>query len=387
MKNESSDHNRIENPPSVPDSTQTDGDAPKPDTKIRNPRHCGGRVGTLLGILNFILILALATAGYWAWDRQSQGRLAMQKQAADQLNAGLRGLSRETGRLEAGLSERLDTLNRRQKHLSDRQNDLQADLDQIRVFSVRGTAGWALAEVEYLLRIANHRLQLQHDPKVALIALDTADQRLRTLADPALTPVRQRLAREITALKNLPDPDLQGLALRLESLAEQVAHLPLPDTMLHGEQTAEDSAEQSTTRPPDTDEPRRVANVIWTNLKGLVRLKTHDKPVQALLSPKERFFLYQNLRLRLNSARLHLLERNPSALRSDLSQARQLLDTYFDPADPKVRGSIKTLRDIAKVNVAPPLPDISGSLAALRHVMAELAKQRLSPASATEIAQ
>ena len=371
--------------PNAPPPTQSpfaDSPAADADVAAAPAAPAGpGRWGLILAVVGLALTVALAGAGFLAWQHlQGQQQAAGQRLQA-QLDRSLQDLHRDAGRLEANLGERLTALDRRQRDLAEQQTDLAEGLDRARVFSVRGTAGWALAEVAYLLRIANHRLRLQHDPKIARIALRAADARLRDLADPALTPVRRELAQEIAALENLPDPDLEGLALRLDGLAAQIADLPQRHAMLDGDAPAAEPH-----RPAAVSDTtwEQALDMAWTDLKDLVRVRRHDQPVQALLTPKERFFLYQNLRLRLNAARLHLLDRNAAALRADLDQARALLARYFDPQHTGVQNALAELKRIAVAPIAPPLPDISGSLAVLRRVTAELAAKRdaAEPASA-----
>ncbi|NIR97783.1 MAG: enzyme of heme biosynthesis, partial [Gammaproteobacteria bacterium] len=69
---------------------------------------------------------------------------------------------------------------------------MQNSLEALHTELGRGRREWAIAEIEYYLRIANQRLQLLRDVDTATTALKLADQRLRALGDPALYEVRQR---------------------------------------------------------------------------------------------------------------------------------------------------------------------------------------------------
>ncbi|MET0044322.1 MAG: uroporphyrinogen-III C-methyltransferase, partial [Candidatus Thiodiazotropha sp. 6PLUC3] len=55
---------------------------------------------------------------------------------------------------------------------------------------------WRVAEAEYLLRVANHRLTLMGDAATSLEALKSADERLSASGDPLWSGVREQLARE-----------------------------------------------------------------------------------------------------------------------------------------------------------------------------------------------
>ena len=50
-----------------------------------------------------------------------------------------------------------------------------------------------VAETEYLLRIAGHRLNLARDTRAALAAMELADQRLRDTLDPGWAGVREQI--------------------------------------------------------------------------------------------------------------------------------------------------------------------------------------------------
>ena len=70
---------------------------------------------------------------------------------------------------------------------------------------------WKLAEAEYLLRIANHRLLMERDVPAALQLLKGADQILLEIDDFGFFEVRARLADEMLALGAVRDNDLQGI--------------------------------------------------------------------------------------------------------------------------------------------------------------------------------
>ncbi|RRQ21865.1 hypothetical protein D6C00_07845 [Thiohalobacter thiocyanaticus] len=94
--------------------------------------------------------------------------------------------------------------------LADQQQSIEA---MERAFGVlraqvgRSQEAWVLAEAEYLLHVANQRLQLARDVDTALAALATADQRLQELANAAYLPVREQISRELGALRSVNEPE------------------------------------------------------------------------------------------------------------------------------------------------------------------------------------
>src|SRR5690606_30504556 len=73
-----------------------------------------------------------------------------------------------------------------------------------------------------------------------------------------------------------------------------------------------------------------LAGDMWNEIRQLVRVRSVQHPESLLLSPTETFYARENLKLRLLSARLSLLARKESTLRSDLVGAQATINRYFD---------------------------------------------------------
>jgi uroporphyrin-III C-methyltransferase len=105
---------------------------------------------------------------------------------------------------------------------------------------------------------------------------------------------------------------------------------------------------------------------LWQGFKSMMVIRHHDKPVSAMLPPEQRYFLLQNLRLKLAAAKAAVSGRNQSLYRDNLQEAAAWVDTYFAAGDPAVAGFRQQLESLAQRNVAPALPDISASLRELQ---------------------
>ena len=90
---------------------------------------------------------------------------------------------------------------------------------------------WVQAEVIFLLRAANQRLDLAADRDGAVKALQIADRRLADLGTPAFTPVRAEIADEIRLLEAVPVTDIEGMVHRLSGFAGSVQSLPFADSV------------------------------------------------------------------------------------------------------------------------------------------------------------
>lgn len=238
-----------------------------------------------------------------------------------------------------------------------------------------------LAEIEQDVAIAAQQLQLAGNIEAALIALQGAETRLAKSAQPQFLPLRKLIARDIERLKALPGADVTGIALKLDLLLNAVPGLPLafeqrpavppkpkkgPPThspALPGGETA------SAVAPTPTFDSmvRSWLGEVWHELRQLVRIERIDRPDPGLLAPRETFFLRENLRLRLLSARLALLARDGRSFQSDLKQADEWLTQYFDTGAPVVKDAQATLRNLVKLDVMREPVELNETLSALRN--------------------
>jgi uroporphyrin-3 C-methyltransferase len=317
------------------------------------------------------LLLALAALGAAAWSVWEIRR------QADALEAGREavesGLAQMRTALEnqASVLEQLARSDDEHVEAGEARAQTLAGLDQRLRAAERGledAAGGTDAarralwrtEIEQYLRMANRAARLARDPQTALAALRIADNRLRALDDPALTAVREALSAEIDSLENLPGIDVDGVALRLGRLAARVDELPLENRP---------AAERPAAELEAGNEQGFWARG-WAAIRGafsnLVSVRRTDEQVRPLLAPGQAFFLRQNLRLELEVARLAALRGDRTNYAQSLGNAREWLATYFDVTDAATRSALETLDTLARVELETELPDISGSLDALR---------------------
>ena len=101
-------------------------------------------------------------------------------------------------------------------------------------------------------------------------------------------------------------------------------------------------------------------------LLALLRVKRVDSPDALLLAPEQQYFVRENLRLSLLSARFALLSRNESVFKSDIDRAVKWLGQYYDGSAKSVTAANATLKQLAASKVIVELPSMADSLAAVR---------------------
>jgi len=125
----------------------------------------------------------------------------------------------------------------------------------------------------------------------------------------------------------------------------------------------------------DTGPVARAARDFWEEMKGLVRIRDLEGQDAPLLAPAQSYFLRENLKLRLLSARVALLARDEPSFRDDLKASQAWIAKYYDARAKPTVAALATLKQIADTPVAIAVPDINASLAAVRTARAAREKR------------
>lgn len=254
----------------------------------------------------------------------------------------------------------------------------------------------AVSEVQQAIDIAAQQLQLAGNVPAALAALQSADKQLSLLDQARVLNLRKLVNRDIGRLQALPLTDAGSIALQLESIMSRIDTLPLgyehspqtpvpqasaptakPTTARAGqrnakkEKTAAVSVPQTEISAPEenfADASLHVLGEFWADFKQLIRIERMDRPEQALLSPSQAGFLRENLRLRLLSARLALLQRDSRLFTEDVHQSRQWLQRYFDVESHPVASTLEELSQIEQARLSMTLPSLEETQTAVRNL-------------------
>ncbi len=368
------------------------GEGPTSPGIGQGPEKVGARKARWPSVLAILVILGIVVAGflgYRHWSDLARRITALDAQAREQqaqqqqLRASIDRAAKAIRLQESSLGEQRDVLAQQHRaldearaafrqqeqtlveesvRLQEREAELRAAVAE--VHSRVGASGtqWMIAEADYLLRIANHRLTLARDTATARVALDLADQRLRDSGDPRWAGVREQIARDVAKLDAFESPDIAGLASRLSAMMEQIPQLQLAQAFIEPRPAAAPQA------PPLTGERnwKTLLDDLWSGFKDTVRIRQHDAPLQAMLAPEHEFFLYENLKLHLEAARLGLVRGDQGLFRGNLELAVAWLDRYFDPNDATRAALAGAIGELRAIEIRPALPDISLSLRALQ---------------------
>ncbi|CAD6522936.1 fused uroporphyrinogen-III synthase HemD/membrane protein HemX [Paraburkholderia metrosideri] len=255
--------------------------------------------------------------------------------------------------------------------LADAQTAQQA-LQQQYADLARNRDDWTLAEVGQMLSAASQQLQLTGNTQLALFALQSADTRLAASDSPQAVAVRKAIAQDIDKLKAAPSTDLTGMAIKLDNAIAQVDSLPLSGEAQIAHATPHAATWADTAKvAAATGKPRwevwlhEVTSGIGEQITSLVQVRRIDNADAMLVTPDQGYFLRENLKLRLLSARLALLSRNQDTLKSDLQSAQNSLTRYFDNSSAQTKTVLDLVKQVDAGSAAVQLPDLSTSLQAV----------------------
>jgi uroporphyrin-3 C-methyltransferase len=322
-----------------------------------------------------VVVFGALGYGYQYWTGLQNSLLKMndalgqadtqQRALQDKLSAVAQAFEQQKQTIEtqrATLEAQEQKLVSERERLNQQASEMQQSLEAVYSRVGRSSNAWMVAEAEYLMRVANHRLQLAGDVDSAIQALQAADGRLRDSGDPGWIEVREQLAAEIATLKGVARPDRVGLAARLSGLKEQIK-----DLKMLGLGYTPVKPEPGNSEPGDGE--RSVQTLLkdgWEGFKSVMVIRHRDKPISAMLPPEQQFFIYQNLELQLEAARLALLKADPQLYRSSLELAANWIGEFFDAEAATTQAARQEIVALQAVDVRPRMPDISRSLTALQ---------------------
>jgi uroporphyrin-3 C-methyltransferase len=320
-----------------------------------------------------LVVIALLTLA-WQWVNTRQRFNEVEKSLSQKLenyqanNHQSLALAKKAEERSNEANARTVLLEQKLEESRDQQDVLQTLYDQV----AENRESTAVAEVEQLLTIANQQLQLVGNVKSALLALQAADKRLEPLNLPRANQLRETLALEIENLRKLPQVDVVGMSAQLEALANLCANIPLiseRQPTLNAK-----AAQKNIEHTAHLNTLEKLAYPIWNDIKNLVTVERIDKPEPPLLSADHEFYLRENLKLRLLTARVALLQHDESSYKADLTIISVWLNQYFDAKHPNAIQAFKLLKKLSGNNIDIELPQLTESIAAVNRYKLSLEK-------------
>jgi len=325
--------------------------------------------------LAFLLaVIVAAGSGYIGWQLlEQQNKIAtvdsafeMQQQQTAALNSELQLQSANAAQNKQRSDQRIAEF---EQAVLEANEIIEGQGRRLLSLTATSTDDWRIAEVEYLLRLANQRLLISKDAATALELLAAADQILLQLGDPRLVSIRQSIAGDRTAIAMVGVIDIEGVFASLAAMSNQVNALPL-----HSEPVF--SAAKVDPEPASSEKNvwyatlQRIAWSTWAELKSLVVIQARDPELKPLLPPEQQYYLRNNLRLLLAQAQLALLDGRQEIYRQSLDNAAVWLQDYFPQQESAVQHVVTEIGRLSALQVTSNYPDVSASLLAVKSFIA-----------------
>lgn len=380
MANNNNQHTESEKKDDASQPSDVSQDNSKTNTKESNTTPTAKR-GSKLGALALVVSIVVgAGLSYQVYNKNTeyqkeitQLKLQLQENQTS-LGSRIESIQNQTNQDIASVGQQTKV------ELAQNQKSIKGLQMAIADMKGRSPNDWLLAEADYLVKLAARKLYLEHDVFSATQLLESADQRIATLNDPNLFPLRQAMANDITALKSLPIIDRDGLVLRLMSLQKQVASLPLANAIL----------------PKATEQKKPVVSAdvgdwksnLLTSLKefseNFITFRTRDGNVIPLLSPKQDFYLRENIVAKLDLAIRAVYDEKDGIYSTALETATQWSDSFFDQDSSSVQQFENTLKSLSQQKVQVTYPVKLQSQDILSKVIAEKLTRKVTSLTAEE---
>lgn len=341
----------------------------------------------ILAIAFVVLVLIAAALAAAVWYQQKafkQAHMALLEQVQSSAAAARQAASTAQQALELAQSQsaRVDTL-------KSSQSDSQAQVDSLeqafQMLTDKGSDLVLINDVDHLVQIANQQLALSGNAGNAIVALETAQAQLARANRPSLAALQQAINGDVDRLRAVSTIDVAQLSARLDELAALVGSAPLliPDDAAPNVDTSErDSAlaarQSAVATPADPkatwwhrslDASRQWAGEAWSmvrhDLGGLLSVRRVQDSSALLLSPDQAGQLRENLRLRVMTAQLALMMRQPSVWNSETQVLVKALGSHFDTKAAQTQQAQKLAAQLAETSIAVKLPTVSNSMQAL----------------------
>ena len=320
-------------------------------------------------IVSLLVVAAVAFGGWWIWDRLQALEAATDEYAERMEVAELREQltsrdERLTGRVD-NLSEEhashVRSLARAEESMEtirDSQRRANEQMERIEELAAAHRDDWIHAEAAYLYGIARYRTRFHGDVDGALQALKEADRLLEELGGETVEQ-RQAVADAINALLDVRKPDRAGMAGELRGLLAAIDTWPLkqPERRVETGEIPRQREAELDSLEGWADAGVRAWEQFREAIGSLVVVRRDDAPPR-LMAPEESHYLRENLRLKLLTARLAVLDGETEIYRDSLADVEDWLERHFETDDDGVREALETVRDLRDARLAAEMPDL-----------------------------
>ena len=347
-------------------------DNPKP-AQSAPPKTAKTGLLWLITLLNLLLLGSAAYGGYWYFNQHSvtQTKLdTLRSELNNELGQKHSQMANRAATLEQQISAQaeatqdvLDGEAAQQATVEQLENQLQGALAQIQELDGRRPTDWLIAEADYLVRMAGRKMWLEKDLRTAIMLLGNADQRLKSLADPSVLPVRALIAQDIQALQQVNPVSEVSVALALDGLVKQVDKLAIITPKEANEFTSEEVSDSA------SDWKQNLLSVWRSLVDDFIRVEYRDEPVEPMMTAQQEWLSREQIKLALQQAQAAALAGEQALYQASIERAATIISDDYIQSNSDVSGFQSALSQLKNTDISKAVPTELSSQAALESLL------------------
>ncbi len=341
------------------------------------------RSGLWFGIIMLLIIISVTGIGFYLFQqlRSQQADLGGEVNKGDmhliELSKQISGYQMQLAAMQSQLATveadvagkeahftkiLADFSQQHNEKLDSTQNELSSAISQVQRQLGKTRSDWLIADAEYLLSVANQRLHLVGDVHATYEALEAADQRLRESGDAGVFKIREQIAQDIAAIRSVDVADTVGIYASIQSLQNQVDKLVLFLPYIGKELTPSSTEQESSDKAA-----HNLLDSAIDQLEEIVTIRHTEHPIKEILTPEQARFIREQLRVKLEMAKIALVQQHEQLYQSSLADAKKWAEKNF-AKDAQTNNFIAELDKFNAIKIRSEFPDISLSLKMLRDI-------------------
>jgi len=347
-------------------------DNPKP-AQSAPPKTAKTGLLWLITLLNLLLLGSAAYGGYWYFNQHSvtQTKLdTLRSELNNELGQKHSQMANRAATLEQQISAQaeatqdvLDGEAAQQATIEQLENQLQGALAQIQELDGRRPTDWLIAEADYLVRMAGRKMWLEKDLRTAIMLLGNADQRLKSLADPSVLPVRALIAQDIQALQQVNPVSEVSVALALDGLVKQVDKLAIITPKEANAFTSDEVSDSA------SDWQQNLLNVWRSLVDDFIRVEYRDEPVEPMMTAQQEWLSREQIKLALQQAQAAALAGEQALYQASIERAATIISDDYIQSNSDVSGFQSALSQLKNTDIGKAVPTELSSQAALESLL------------------
>ncbi|HLU19417.1 MAG TPA: uroporphyrinogen-III C-methyltransferase [Pusillimonas sp.] len=381
-----------------PDTTSSGATGPDKTNQKKATQAVGGdtksprRVWPFIAIVVLLLVAAVLAGAVWYQHRTMHDQAGALLSQAQQSARDAQAASAQAAQALSLTRRQEQTIEQMRAELDDAQQHLQSLEQALQMLTDSGTDIALVNDIDHLVSIAHQQLLLGGNVSNAIIALETAQAQLARANRPNLASLQQAINGDLERLRAVSTVDINRLSSRIDELGRLIESAPMliPDDASPAVAVAPKS--ENSTQPP-AREPVDPASPWWKqslssvanwsrqtwfdirqDLASFISIRRVDDAAALLMSPEQAGSLRDKLRLRLMTAQVALLMKQPDVWATETRAIVQLLQSRYDINSVEGHRALRLALQLADTSIRVDLPAVSNSQSAIQTLREEHAR-------------